>query len=431
MNYLRWIVNNKTVQAWVQARVSTKIWTVLTALVVSLGLTTTPVIEMVQETTTEGVTATIMENGGGVIKSLWTQPEDEIVTGFVELDNEVEVLSNDNYEYVLPDNAPTWNDVKGNGIYKRERDQEHGTCVFETFDIMTIEALKLQGLNPVRDGHETFIDINHGYLNKRYQPGVDSGSVPTWVFNQYKDEGLPIRTTYQDEDHENWTFEEMKAQADEDAYNYKMRAPYELIASGYGPDTLMRDMDRFKAEGRDIVFRISKRNHQNVAWFHETTPYIKDPVPNKSGGGHAMAGSAVYGVFEYKGEPTIFIHESAGSVRYHLARKSVLEMVMTTWAIYEVTGETEPVIETITVEDNDLLKTETIRKFERSEAVRQLQVYLIDQGYTIPAGATWYFGNQTQNALNGWQDDQFGDIYNGSTWGPASRVQYNLLLLSR
>ena len=416
MQYIKWIINNKYVQKWVQSKVSTKAWALVTAVVVALGLTTAPVSETITNTTTEGVTATIMENGGGAVKSLWKENEAEIDTGLVE--SEIEVASSEDYEYVLPANAPQWSDVKGNGVYKRERGQEHGTCVLESYDIMTIEAMYIQGLQPTSNGTDTFLDINHAYLNKRHQPGVNSGAVPDWIYEQYTTEGLPIRTTYQDTREDNWSFEKMKSLANEDAYNYTITPPFSKIASGRGVDTLMRDIDKYKAQGKDIVYRVSIKNHRNVAWYHETTPYIKDPVPLPSGGAHSLAGSGLYGVFEYKGEPTIYLHESSGSVRYHLARKSVLDMIMASWEIYEVNGRSV---------NADLLQSETISKGELGKSVTALQNYLISERNHIPAGATGYFGVQTQSALNQWQDKYFGDVYDGSVWNELSRSMYKVL----
>lgn len=53
--------------------------------------------------------------------------------------------------------------------------------------------------------------------------------------------------------------------------------------------------------------------------------------------------------------------------------------------------------------------------------VTKLQQFLMDQGYSIPAGATGYFGDQTKAALSQWQQTQGvqagGDL---GYWGPKS-----------
>ena len=54
-----------------------------------------------------------------------------------------------------------------------------------------------------------------------------------------------------------------------------------------------------------------------------------------------------------------------------------------------------------------------------------LQQYLIAQGFSIPAGATGYFGEQTRSALKQWLDREFpGNTYSGGYWGSISRERF-------
>jgi len=376
------------------------------------------------------MTSYVKEFGGSAIMDVFEGETEEIEdspdgTGLVEEEpGELPVSGVSPYNPTMK--LPSWSDVKDKGIYVRERDQEHGTCVFESYDIMTIEALILQGLDPVTNGEDPFLDVNHSYFSKVYQPRIDSGTVPSQAYKRYKEEGLPIRTTYQDQDNENMSFASVLAKEDEDAYDYRITAPFNKIASGYGADSFFRAYEAELKKGNSPLFRISKRNHRNVSWFKETTPFIKSPVKDLTGGGHSMAGGSQFGIFEYRGEPTVYIYESTG-VPYHLARLSVLQMVMTSWELYEV-DDVEFVTKTIvTPSENDPLATATIRFGQRGTNVTELQKFLIKEGVTIPAGATGFFGGQTRSALNTWQDRQFGNLYDGSVWGSVSRLQYAIL----
>lgn len=413
--YIKYIVNNKTAQSFVKGNVKKRYWTILVAIAMSTGLVVS------SDITTEQVGSYVKEYGGSAVTDVFVEPVGD--TGLVEDELELPVSGN---EYKPAINLPSWSDVKGNGIYERTRDQEHGTCVFESYDILAIEALLLQGLNPVVDGDDTFLDINHSYFSKLYQPRIDSGTIPSQAYQRFSTDGLPIKMTYQDVDSENRKFQDVLAEENNKVYGYKVTAPFSQIASGYGADDFFKAYEAELRKGNKPLWRISMRNDHNVAWFGETTPYIKEEGRNRTGGGHSVAGASQFGIFEYRGEPAVYTYESAirNGANYHIARISVLRVIMGSWELYEVVDSKSTI--TPAVEDDPLL-TDTIRFGESSDNVGALQDYLINGGYPIMAGSTKFFGNQTKNALNQWQDYHFGNVYNGTVWGPVSRERYDLL----
>jgi len=59
-----------------------------------------------------------------------------------------------------------------------------------------------------------------------------------------------------------------------------------------------------------------------------------------------------------------------------------------------------------------------VRKGQRGAAVRNLQVCLMELGYSIPAGATGYYGSQTQNAVKQFYRDYLNMSWHGRWIGP-------------
>lgn len=373
----------------------------------------------VSDVTTEQVTSVIKEYGGSAVM----QPfQEDIVDTGLAAEDFVEIP--DSGDFYTPRIAlPSWADVKDNGIYKRTRDQEYGTCVYESYDILYIESLIKQGLLPVEFDGETFIDIDHAYFTKQYQPGVDSGTVPTQAYQEAITEGLPLRLTYQDVDSDNTRFQADLANKNDKVFDYRVKAPFKKTVSGYGADSFFKAYEAELEKGNNPMFRVSKRNHKNVAWYHETTPYIKSNIPQPSGG-HSMAGAGSYGIFMYRGEPTVYLYESAGTVRYHLARLSVLRMVMTSWELYEVADGGTVITDTPT---SDILATTDINFLERSQNVVTLQKYLISQNISIPAGATGFYGNQTTRAVREWKVKHLGGDQSGRNWDVVARLKYSVL----
>lgn len=74
-----------------------------------------------------------------------------------------------------------------------------------------------------------------------------------------------------------------------------------------------------------------------------------------------------------------------------------------------------------------VLATANISFGETSENVKELQRFLIEQGYHIVAGVTGYFGKETKSTLKAWQDIQFGPKYTGEYWGEISQARYRQL----
>ena len=66
----------------------------------------------------------------------------------------------------------------------------------------------------------------------------------------------------------------------------------------------------------------------------------------------------------------------------------------------------------------------------RGTEVTSLQNYLISRGYSIPAGATGYFGSQTQNALRQFQAAQGISPALGNNYGPQTRARANALCVA-
>ena len=74
---------------------------------------------------------------------------------------------------------------------------------------------------------------------------------------------------------------------------------------------------------------------------------------------------------------------------------------------------------------NPLSQTGSVRDLEfgmEGDDVRQLQTLLMNQGHTIPAGATGYFGGQTRSALSAYQRAQ-GIVPSSGYFGPLTRTQ--------
>jgi|GEM_PF-6156924 len=63
-----------------------------------------------------------------------------------------------------------------------------------------------------------------------------------------------------------------------------------------------------------------------------------------------------------------------------------------------------------------------LQKGQRGSEVTKLQNFLIEQGYTIPDGATGYFGDQTKSALSQWQKANGIQVAASDYgyWGPIS-----------
>lgn len=67
--------------------------------------------------------------------------------------------------------------------------------------------------------------------------------------------------------------------------------------------------------------------------------------------------------------------------------------------------------------------TSAVQYGQTSSDVTKLQNFLISQGYSIPAGATGYFGDQTKTALSQWQSSHGISSSTpgyGTNWGPQS-----------
>lgn len=400
------LARNPLVQQYVQAKFPKWLVTVIIAVLSAFG------IAVGNDVTQEEVVSYVKEFGGSAVME--TFQEEVEFTGAIldEVDEEVAEGSND---YKSSITLPSWNDVKNLDSYDRERNQIDGTCVFESIDINTIQALEMQGLDPTSNGIDTFIDIDHAYLQKTFQPKKDTGAVPIDEYRRYKNEGLPIRTTYQEVQGDRTPYSQRIKDEKPSAYNYRIKAPYTLIASGKGADNFFTAYEAELKKGNKPLFRISIKNYDNIAWYNETTPYIKSNTMKPRDTGHSMAGGAAFGIFEYKGEPTVYIHESTGSVDYHLARLSVLRLNMTSWELYSVDSKVE-VITTPAATIGNVV----IQLGDSGAAVKALQEYLIEQGHAIPAGATGYYGQQTANALAAWykknQVTMDGKIWNSAAW---------------
>jgi inhibitor of cysteine peptidase len=64
----------------------------------------------------------------------------------------------------------------------------------------------------------------------------------------------------------------------------------------------------------------------------------------------------------------------------------------------------------------------------QSSANANLQQCLIAAGYTIPAGATGYFGGQTVQAIKAFYTAQFGIVHDGRSFGPQGRAKLATLV---
>ena len=410
-NKLQSIVNNKQVQSFIKARISKTAFAVLIAIATTTGLIYT------SDITTNGIKATIAENGGGFIQDLY-QDDENINTGLVIVEEESEAVQGN--DLFIANDLPHLNDVKDIDDWRYERWQEYGTCVYETMNITTIQALRLLGLWNIDD--KVVLDINHGYFDKVYEPGKDTGEVPDWAFDKYKEDGLPIETTYQHEKEDTVRFIDALDAKDEDAYKFTITAPYTKVAEGNGADSFFIAYQELIEAGETPLFEISISNLNNVHWYGIETPYIKSNIRDARSGGHRMSGNAFMKIFEYKGEPAVAIHnsEARSGVDMHLARLSILRLNMNSWDIYLV-----DVAEQVTTPPaSSILASERIVFGNGGDSVVELQNYLISQNISIPAGATGFFGNQTKVALKEWQDEQFGNVYDGTVWGSISQRRF-------
>lgn len=309
--------------------------------------------------------------------------------------------------------------VRAAGLYVSGRRQVIGTCVLESYENIKREELVRKGLTPP---DQPIIDIDNSYYSFGYKPGEDKGSVPLQVFNQFTTEGLYRNYTpqlqynpalsYQD------AIKDWQSNADHipQADDYRVFLNYKMIDGGFAAVDLFEALQKHP----DATFRISIRNTGKVNWYNVEVPSIVGMDQQDYSGGHSVAGNGAYGVFQYQGEPAVYVIESYGSVNYHIVKLSVLEVVITSWELYEPTDAAVVIPQPV----YDPLANEDIERGQSGDSVVALQEYLQDQGFFTYTGAKGYFGSVTANALSDWLYSKTGLRYSGNYWGEISRATY-------
>lgn len=335
-----------------------------------------------------------------------------------------------NTNYSPSKKLKTWGDKKGLIEYERTRKQNRGTCVYESYDMLTIRSLQHLGLEPVDSGKDTFIDIKHSYWDKVYNPMTDTGEVPLWAFKKFQEKGLPIKYSEQfsQENRLSGNFSNWGKSINENVKNLtQLKAPFKLEKKGYGADGLFKELEKW--EGKDFVYRVSIKNFKRngnycVDYYFTEFPRVKDMTGCTVTGGHSVVGIDEVGVFEFNGKPSIALRTSTGSKYKRIIDLDTLRVINTTWEIYTPIGDTgnvtvapEPVVENL---DYKILSTTAISYGDSGEYVKALQRFL---KVTVDGK----FGNGTRIALRNWQYKVFGRYYSGKYWGAGSIRKYKTL----
>lgn len=314
----------------------------------------------------------------------------------------------------LPSFSEKDKEVRDNNLFLESRRQVLGTCVFESFENLYRQTLTRKGLTPPQS---PILDIETSYGVYGATPWRDNGSYPISVYNVFSTTGLYRNYTPQiDTNSYNDVFTEWVNRADnlENIDDYVVVWDYDIKAKGY----LLTDLFAEIQSCPECLARISIRNTNKVKWYNVEVPYVVSMQESDRSGGHSVAVNTAYGVFEYQGEPSLYIMESCGSTPYHIAKMSVLAVVITSWEVYAPSTD---------IAQYDPLSVESIRLGESGDTVTALQTFLEREGYFTYTGAKGYYGTITAEALSGWLYKKTGTVYSGGLWGNISRGVYNSL----
>jgi len=286
-----------------------------------------------------------------------------------------------------------------------------GSCVAHTIK----NLIKLHGRlnnNFAKDIEVSFSDV----YARRATPPIDNGMYPDIALRKVIEEGVAI-DIYQDI----FTKEELKAyKIKPNTQNYRIKPIksfnlYQKMSQQRLEEFLKDDFNRHGL--RPIQFSIN--SYAN--WWNGEYPQASGEIY----GGHSFV--ILNLVFDDKGVKRVFAIDSAYS----------------TWRMWTIKkGWRMPDLETLskamrsmrtitfdTFNKFNALATATINYGERGQMVKLLQEYLISEGFSIPAGVTGYFGEQTRKALSQWQIKYLKKDYGGKYWGKISQSMFKALTL--
>jgi hypothetical protein len=189
--------------------------------------------------------------------------------------------------------------------------------------------------------------------------------------------------------------------------------------------------------------QVSISFNQSIKYWGNKVPFVQKingKYDFKRTGGHSVHGvRASFSTWE-DGEPGFAIIDSAyrsSEDGWRFVKKRLMDygLVQIRFVELDLTGETvdpDPITPKPTPDPTPApgfkfarLASVDTQFGERNNNVTLLQQYLIEQGHSVPAGATGYFGEQTRTALKEWQDKQFpGNTYSGGYWGSISRERF-------
>ena len=370
--------------------------------------------------------------------------DDTFYTGAIEDDIqmpqevfEAEKLAEDIDGVAFVDKSlPKFEDIRDNLFIWQSLEQKRTfRCVTFTVNNMLRTAMLQQGLKPPLE----VTSIDPLYIATKVGPGK-TGTNSSYIMEYLGREGFPIPswTPYMiDHNKELKTLEKYTFAPHAHKFVCKVTTGNIHYTKSFS-EALKLDTELPK----NWIMQVSINFSASLKWFGQTLPYIRkvgDKYNLTRTGGHSVHGVRnSFSTWEDDQAGFAIIdsayRSSEDGFRFVSKKLMDLGIIKVRFVEFDFDGgevavpAPKPTIPVKPLMIKDILSTAIITFGDSNQNVVELQRFLIKQGYSIKAGATGNFGEQTRSALKAWQDITFGPRYSGKYWGPISQAEYKKII---